>query len=193
MENISSTLLEKLKFLTTEDNKTIRKVFKISLTQVQDEPYLIFKEIRDYLKEHKDKIEDFRLESYVDTDNFSPVIVLHVIPVQEVRKHLVNSFWEKLAHLDIRPFLIGENVESIVQSFAYEFNTPVMREQLCSIIEQLIKSHSLVSTFTIEDRTTDQNIDEGNLNIGANYEGVFMSIEDFVFLLQSKNLLSKHE
>jgi hypothetical protein len=192
IENISKTLQEKLKFLTTEDNKTIRKVFKIPVAQVQDDPHQIFGEIRNYLREHRDKIEDFRLESYIDPESFSPVIVLHVVPIQEVRKHLINSFWQNLVHLDIRAFLIGENVESIVQSFSFEFNTPEMRAQLCSLIEQLLKSHSS-ATFAIEDRTTEENTDQGILNIGATYEGEFMSIEDLVLLLQRKNMLSKHE
>ena len=188
MENVSRTIKEKLQFLLTDDSKSLRKVFNLSLERLQDNPRAVFVEIENYIKEHKDKIDDFRFEAYIDEVTFKPVLVMHIVPILPIREGMLNSFWGNLANMDIRPFSISEKIETIFQSFAFEFNTPEVRTQLCWMVENVLKMHTAVD-FKVVDLTV---LNE-NTTVGIDYNGSITTIKEFLIFLCDNNLISKYE
>jgi hypothetical protein len=185
-ENLNQLIKQKLQTLVDDKEKTIRKVFNFSLEELQDNPRKTFATIRSYLRDHADKIEDFWFDSYVDENTFMPVLVLHVLPIETVRNHLINTHWKHIADLNIIPYTIEDNVIKIFNSFMFEFNDYATREQLTSMIEQLIKLYTVVD-FRIVDKTEE---DSTLINLAISSEYGETSLNEFLFILADNNKLS---
>lgn len=184
-ENLNQLIKQKLQTLVDDKEKTIRKVFNFSLEELQDNPRKTFTTIRSYLKEHEDRIEDFWFDSYVDENTFMPILVLHILPIESIRNHLINTHWKHIADLNIIPYTIEDNVNKIFNSFTFEFNDYTTRKQLSAMIEQLIKLYTTVD-FKIEDRTEEDSA--VNLSIASEYGET--SLNEFLFILADNNKLS---
>jgi hypothetical protein len=184
-KNFSKLIKSKLQFLLGEENKTIRKVFVFSVEKIQDDPISVFSEIFDYVELHSDKIEDFHFESYIDENTFAPTLVMHIVPVEEIRKGMINSFWRSVTDLDIRPFTVSKQIEEVANQFIYEFNTPEIRNQMCSIIESLLKAHT-----TEEFKVANSVDDSGNVYMLIDHENQLKSPKDFLIFLSRNNLLN---
>lgn len=185
-ENLNSLIKQKLQKLVDEKDKTIRKVFSFSLEELQDNPRKSFIAIKEYIKEHEDKIEDFWFDSYIDENTFMPMLVLHVLPVESIREHLINTHWSHIANLNVIPYTIEDNVNKIFNSFLFEFNNQTTRKQLASMIEQLIKLYT-DTEFRIEDRS-DEDSNSVILTVVSEYGE--LSMNEFLFLLADNNKLS---
>jgi hypothetical protein len=184
-KNFSKLIKSKLQFLLGEENKTIRKVFVFSVEKIQDDPISVFSEIHDYVELHSDKIEDFHFESYIDENTFAPTLVMHIVPIEEIRKGMINSFWKSVTDLDIRPFTVSKQIEEVANQFIYEFNTPDIRYQMCSIIESLLKAHT-----TEEFKVTNSVDHSGNVFMMIDHENQLKSPKDFLIFLSRNNLLN---
>jgi hypothetical protein len=185
-ENLNQLIKQKLQTLVDDKEKTIRKVFNFSLEELQDNPRKTFATIRNYLRDHADKIEDFWFDSYVDENTFMPILVLHVLPVETVRNHLINTHWKHIADLNIIPYTIEDNVTKIFNSFLFEFNDYATRTQLSAMIEQLIKLYTVVD-FRIVDKTEE---DSTSINLVISSEYGETSLNEFLFILADNNKLS---
>lgn len=180
--SVEKELKSKLEFLLSEKNKTIRKTFKISLTDVQDNPRKVFEEIMEYINEHRDKIDDYEIESYID-DTFSPIIIVKMIPIQDIRKSLINSFWEKLVNVDVRPYIISKKIEEIFSSFEFEFGSERTMRQLASLVETFLKS------YTREDFSIQAVNANGTVFLKINHMGRDKSVDEFISFLCDNNLM----
>lgn len=72
------------------ENPRLYKTFKFSMEDLQDSPERIL-EVVNYLEMHKDKIEDYVIHTWTDSESFSPVIMIEVIPNEEFRKYMRNN------------------------------------------------------------------------------------------------------
>lgn len=182
MEDLKKKIRERLQVLVTEKNKTIKKTFKFSLEKLQDSPRDCFDEIFRYLNEHEGKIEDFWFDSYIDEETFLPHLVMNVVPVESIRQHILNSHWEKLANVDIRPYTVQKKVEKILESFAGEANTPQVRESIKEIISQVLRTYIDVDFKVVLSEGTN------SVLLGVEYYGEFLSFQDFLIKVTDNNL-----
>jgi hypothetical protein len=185
--NIDLLIKEKLHVLTEERNKTIRKVFEMSIEEIQDNPRKSYQTIKDYIKQHEDKIEDFWFDSYVDENTFTPMLVLHVLPIASIRDSLINNYWNNIVNLNVIPFVVEDKISEIFQQFIFEFNDFSTRKHLSSMIEQLIKFYTNVEFFIDDDTSKDQS-DSGQISLIAVSEYGTMPLNEFLFLLSEKNM-----
>jgi hypothetical protein len=185
--NIDLLIKEKLHALTEERNKTIRKVFEMSIEEIQDNPRKSYQTIKDYIKQHEDKIEDFWFDSYVDENTFTPMLVLHVLPIASIRDSLINNYWNNIVNLNVIPFVVEDKISEIFQQFIFEFNDFSTRKHLSSMIEQLIKFYTNVEFFIDDDTSKDQS-DSGQISLIAVSEYGTMPLNEFLFLLSEKNM-----
>jgi hypothetical protein len=185
--NIDLMIKEKLHVLTEDRNKTIRKVFEMSIEEIQDNPRKSYQIIKDYVKQHEDKIEDFWFDSYVDENTFTPMLVLHVLPIASIRENLINSYWNNIVNLNVIPFVVEDKISEIFQRFIFEFNDFSTRKHLSSMIEQLIKFYTNVEFF-IEDATSKDQSDSGQISLLTVSEYGTMPLNEFLFLLSEKNM-----
>jgi hypothetical protein len=98
---------------------------------------------------------------------------------------MINSFWRSVTDLDIRPFTVSKQIEEVANQFIYEFNTPEIRNQMCSIIESLLKAHT-----TEEFKVTNSVDDSGNVYMLIDHENQLKSPKDFLIFLSRNNLLN---
>lgn len=192
MDNLRKKLKEKLRDLTSDQNKTIKKTFMFSVEKLQDSPEECFEEIYQYLSTHKDRIEDFWFNSYIDENSFLPTLVINILPQKEIRHHMINNHWEKLVNLAIdndKVNSIIESLEKVFQNFLYEFNTKEIRETIILAIKQIL-SNRITVDFEIVDFTNESLLDKGSVDIRVIYENKIFTFKDFLNHLSSKNLLN---
>lgn len=138
-EIIKSKLLE----LERDENKhTIKKEFSVSLEKLQDNPAEVMDTIRGYLKVNSDKIEDFSFTSYVNPVTFTPVLVMNILPVKDIRKYLVMDHWRELSDLDVTRFNVQDGVEDILARYAYENYTEEDKVVLLSELDTFLKKYT---------------------------------------------------
>jgi hypothetical protein len=196
MDNLRKKLKEKLRDLTSDQNKTIKKTFVFSIEELQDSPEECFEEIYQYLSTHKDRIEDFWFNSYLDENSFLPTLVINILPQKEIRHHMINNHWENLINLPIDNDIdidkvdsIIESLEKVFQNFLYEFNTKEIRETIILAIKQIL-SNRITVDFEIVDFTDKSLADKGSVDIRVIYENKIFTFKDFLIHLSSKKLLN---
>lgn len=65
------------KFLEAAEKPKLYKKFNFSREDLQDNPKVL-DEIADYLEEHKEKIADYRVLTFIDEMTFAPKIMLEM-------------------------------------------------------------------------------------------------------------------
>ena len=184
---IDLLIKEKLHTLTEDKNKTIRKVFKLSVEEMQDNPRKVYTLIRNYIKQYEDKIEDFWFDSYIEEETFAPILVLHVLPIESIRNHLTNNHWLNVVNLNVIPFIVEEKILEIFQRFTFEFIDLVTRKHIFDLIEQLLKFYTEVK-FHIEDNTSNEHIEKEEISLLVISEYGSMTLKEFLFFLSEKNM-----
>jgi hypothetical protein len=124
----------------------LRKVFTFSVEDLQDTPETCSMEIKDYLETHREKIEDFYFESYIDEETFSPVLVMHIIPNAEWRGFsllyrslmMKNQIFENLVPTKRRVSRIRKELENILNNYLFEFNDEKTRRSMASDIQKIL-------------------------------------------------------
>ena len=69
------------------DRPSLYKIFNFNMEDLQDRSDRLM-EIADYLKLHEGKYEDFSFHTWVDSENFTPVLMIQVVPNEEYRQHM---------------------------------------------------------------------------------------------------------
>ncbi len=88
MENTTQTLIDKLH--VSIENPRLYKQFDFSMEELSDNPEIILK-IVEYLEMHKDKITDFSIHTWTDSETFHNIIMLEVIPNEEYIKYMQSA------------------------------------------------------------------------------------------------------
>ena len=117
----------------------LRKVFSFSVESLQDNPETCFREIKEYLDMHSDKIEDFYFESYIDQETFAPIMVIHVIPNVEWRSKMMrNEIFENMLPAKILVSRIRQRLQNTMNNYLFEFNDTTTRKNMVSDIQKII-------------------------------------------------------
>lgn len=137
--------IEKVKAKLSElsknsEKKILTKFFEFSLEKMQDEPMQVFNELFSYLKSYEEKIEDFSLESYIHPETFKVILMVKVLPVEEIRKHLLMGHWERISELNLKAMEISSEVEKITVEQLQREDSPEIRKELSKIVEKVLSS-----------------------------------------------------
>jgi len=85
MENTTQKLIGKLK--GSIESPRLYKKFDFSMEELGDSPERIL-EVVEYLDMHKDKIIDYNIHTWTDSETFHTIIMLEVIPNEEYSKYM---------------------------------------------------------------------------------------------------------
>jgi prolyl 4-hydroxylase len=137
IEKVKAKLYELSK---NSEKKILTKFFEFSLEKMQDEPISVFDEIYSYLQSYEDKIEDFSLESYIHPETFKVILMVKILPIEEIRKHLLMSHWEKISNLNLEAMQISLEIDKITNEQLKREDSPLIRRELSKIIEKVLSS-----------------------------------------------------
>jgi len=130
----------------------LRKVFSFSVESLQDNPETCFREIKEYLDMHSDKIEDFYFESYIDQETFAPIMVIHVIPNVEWRSKMMrNEIFENMLPAKILVSRIRQRLQNTMNNYLFEFNDTTTRKNMVSDIQKIITTPGKYTLCTKSD------------------------------------------
>lgn len=160
---------------------TINKFFTFNLEDLQDDPEGCLGEIETYLEKHKDKIEDFFFESWIDEETFKPILMLKIIPSPEIAQHLFSSnLLNILLPSSMESDLLRERITNVLGKYAFEFNDDTTRKSIASDLEFMLTGVEVI------DKTTFENIDKGIHNFIVRHEDHEMTLEEYLELVASK-------
>jgi hypothetical protein len=164
---------------------TINKFFTFSLEELHDNPEKCLTEIEHYLEKHGDKIDDFTFESWIDEDTFKPILMMKMIPVEELAKHLFPSnVLNLLLPSSKESEILRNRITSVLSKYAFDFNDDDTRKAIASDLEFVL------SGVEILDKTTFESVDKGILNFIVRHEENEMTLQEYLELVASKK---RHE
>lgn len=160
---------------------TINKFFTFTIEDLRDDPEGCLDAIESYLERHKDKIQDFSFESWIDEATFTPVLMMKMVPVPEISQHLFPSnLFNSLLPSSRESEILRNRITNVLNKYAFEFNDDTTRKNMTKDLEFSL------SGIEIIDKTTFENIDKGILNFIVKYEGNEMTLEEYLELVASK-------
>ncbi len=137
---------------------TLNKFFVFTLEDLNHDPEGCIEVIEDYLEQHQDKIDDIEFDTWIDEETFSPVVMMRMIPNEELSKHLFNSnVLNNLLPSSVEAHLLRERVTRVFEKYKFEFNDEITRNSMKQEIEFILG-------VSIIDKTVDSNIDLGATN-----------------------------
>ena len=146
---------------------TINKLFAFTIEDLSQDSEGCLEVIESYIERHKDKIEDFFFESWVDEVTFTPILMLKMIPVPEIAKYLFPSnLLNVLLPSSKESEILRERITNILSNYSFELNDQKTRDSIVKDLEFIFPD------VTICDKTNASNIDKGILNF------IVMSGED---------------
>lgn len=178
MENLQEKLKERICEIASEKNKILRKTFKLNLADVQDDPESIVIDVYQYLKDHQDKIEDFWIEQYIDPETFAPVLEVKVLPVEDIRKHMINSFWEPLSNVNLGVVGLKLSMEDTVNTILSQEVDMEIKKSLLKIFKETITT--LVNLDSDDFQFSVDQDQNGNSKVNMEVQGERMSIQKFL-------------
>ena len=160
---------------------TINKLFPFSLEDLQQDPEGCLEVIESYLERHKDKIEDFFFESWMDEVSFTPILMMKMVPVPEIARHLFSSnLLNVLLPSSKESEILRERITNILSKYAFEFNEQEYRKGIISDLQFIFPEVEII------DKTAPENIDKGILNFIVKIDDNEMTLEDYLDLIASK-------
>lgn len=185
--SVFDKIQEKLKDMQTSV-KTIDKVFTFSMENLQDNPNKCLSEIKDYLEEHADKIEDYWFTSHIDQHSFKPILTMHVIPVESIAKSLKDDHWTSLAKADLTVEKMESDIREIFSHYLFEFNNKETRQSIVENVSSYF-SHLTEDKFKVKDETTPEVVDSGGCIFVVDRGGKEFTISEYIEYLYDNNLL----
>lgn len=173
-------IFEKIWDLQTKQ-PTINKFFVFTLEDLEQDSEGCLDVIESYLERHKDKIEDFFFESWMDEETFTPVLMLKMVPVPEIACHLFSSnLLNVLLPSSKESEILRERITNILNKYSFEFNEEETRKSIVKDLEFIFTDVEII------DKTTPENIDKGVLNFIVKTQDNEMTLEDYLELIASK-------
>jgi hypothetical protein len=178
MENLQENLKKRIHEILSEKNKIIRKTFRVNLADLQDDPESVVIDIYQYLKAHQDKIEDFWIEHYVDPESFTPVLEVKILPVEDIRKHMLNSFWESLSSVNLQVVGLKLSMEDTVNTILSQEVGMEIKKSLLRVFKETITA--LVNLDSDDFQFSIDQDHNGNTAVNMEVQGENMSIQSFL-------------
>lgn len=173
-DNIRYLLFEKLEDLQRRP-QTLKKFFTFSISDIEQDYEGCIEVMEDYIDSHRDKIQDFEFETWIDEVSMTPVLMLKMELVPSLGENLSNNrILNKLLPSTTESEILREELSNIFANFSYELNNEENRRSLLD----KIKYKTMI--FDIEDRTTDQDIDNGNVNFIITQGGKEMTLNEYL-------------
>lgn len=164
---------------------TINKFFAFSIEDLRDDPDGCIDAIEEYLERHKDKIESFHFDSWIDEATFTPVLMMRMNPVPAIADHLFPSnLLNCLLPSSREADLLRERITNILGKYAFEFNDEGTRIRVASELGFLFPETEII------DQTNSENVDKGILNFIVRFEDHDYTLEEYLELIASKK---RHE
>jgi hypothetical protein len=160
---------------------TLNKFFVFTLYDLKHDSEGCIEVIEDYLEQHKDKIEDFSFESWIDEETFKPILMMKMTPVPELAKHLFPSnILNQLLPSSKESDILRNRITNVLEKYAFEFNVEDTRKLIINDIEFVLSGVEVI------DKTTFENIDKGILNFIVRHEDHEMTLPEYLDLVASK-------
>ncbi len=160
---------------------TLNKFFVFSIEEITKDYEGCLESIEGYLETHKDKIEDFEFESWIDSEDFSFILMLKMKLVDSMSRHLIpSSVLNSLLPSSVEARILRERVQNILLNYSWEFSDEATRKNIIRELEICL------SVENIEDRTTSENIDRGVLNFIINQDSEELTISEYLSKIGNK-------
>lgn len=161
---------------------TLNKFFVFSIEELGNDYEGCLESIENYLETHKDKIKDFEFESWIDSEDFSFILMLKMKLVDSMSRHLIpSSVLNSLLPSSVEARILRERVQNIFLNYAWDFSTEETRKNIIRELEI-----TLALEKSIEDRTTPENVDMGFLNFIINHEGEELTLTKYLEKIEAK-------
>lgn len=112
---------EKIRDLQTKP-VSINRFFKINPRELDTDPERYLLEIEEYLERHGEKTYDFTLESWIDPEDFSLVVMVKIFPLPEIGVHLIPSnLLNLLVPSSYESDILRERVQNVFFKYEWDF------------------------------------------------------------------------
>ena len=178
MENIKTgirdLIFKKIEKLQRE-TQTLKKFFVFNITDLSDDYEGCIEVIEDYLEKHHDKIKDFSFDTWIDDITMQPVLMMKIELVPTMTIHLSNnSILNNLLPSSVEADILREEISEIFGQHAFEFNDEETRKSIISKIKFRLP------LIDIEDRTSNEDIDNTRFNFVVIKAGEEMTLNEYI-------------
>lgn len=173
-------IFKKLEELVTK-TPTLNKFFVFSIEELSNDYEGCLESIENYLDQHKDKIEDFEFDSWIDSETFNIIVMLKMSLDYSLARHMKPSnVLNSLLPSSVESQILRERIQEIFLNYNWDFNTEENRKKMILELEMVLGIQG------IQDRTTPQNIDLGVLNFIFNHEGQDLTLSGYLDAVAAK-------
>lgn len=173
-------IFEKLEDLVTK-TPTLNKFFVFSIDEINKDYEGCLESIEKYIEPHKDKIQDFEFDSWIDSETFSLVLMLKMHLDDSLSKHInPSNILNSLLPSSIEARILRERIQNVFLNHNWEFNNEENRKKMASELEMIIGIQG------IQDKTTPVNMDLGVLNFTISHEGNDLTLSRYLDVVASK-------
>lgn len=173
-------IFKKLEDLVTK-TPTLNKFFVFSIDELNNDYEGCLESIETYLEPHKDKIQDFEFDSWIDSETFSFVLMLKMHLDDSLSKHIKTSnILNSLLPSSVEARILRERIQNVFLNYSWDFNDGENRKKIVSELEMVLDIQG------IQDRTKPENIDLGVLNFIINHEGNDLTLSKYLEVVMSK-------
>lgn len=178
--DIRETILEKMEDLQ-RGPKTIKKFFPFTMGDLVDDYEGCMEVIEDFIDMHKDKIEDFEFESWIDEVTMTPVLMMKMYLVPTISNHLSNiTHLNNMLKSSVEADIIREEITNIISEYQWEFNDKKTRDDLANRLKFKLNADDVI------DSTTDVLVDEGKFSFVVVKDGKQMELNEYIDYIKSK-------
>ena len=173
--------------------KTIIKTFRFTIENLQDNQNEALNEVLKYLEDNS-KILDYHLHQNIDENTFSPLLEMHIIPIESISVHLENFTWEDSFAMNKKHSIskIRKDLDNILSNYLFEYNDSATRNSMCRELGEYFLSIDEHPEFL--DRTPLNDIEQGRCKLMIKdefYTKWEMSIDEYLNMLYGTGKFSK--
>jgi hypothetical protein len=173
-EEIRNLIFAKIEKIQRNE-QTLKKFFVFNSTDLKDDYEGCIEVIEDYLDQHKDKVMDFEFETWIDEITMQPVLMMKLYLIQSMSIHLSNNhILNNLLPSSVEADILREEISEIFHQHSFEFNKEEARKSIISRIKFKLP------LIEIEDRTSEDDIDNQRFNFVIKKNGQEMSLNDYI-------------
>jgi hypothetical protein len=157
---------------------TLKKFFRFSQTELKDSPEECFKRISEFLWEHKDQIQSYTFDNWIDSETFATVLMLEMDLVDPISKHIYpKNLLFDLLNPNQKSMVLRERIQNIMLLYEWEFNTEETRKEICERLS------TVLSGILIIDKTTPEIVDSQKMDFYVEYKGNELTLMEYIHLV----------
>lgn len=173
-KDIRNTIFQKIEKLQRSE-QTLKKFFVFNSIDLNDDYEGCLEVIESYIEAHKDKIQDFEFESWIDEVSMSPVIMMKIWLVPTMSRHISNiRLINNLLPSSTEAEILREEISEIFSRYSWEFNSENNREKILQDLRFKLPLNEIV------DRTDNSHIENGTTNFVITQGGDEISIHEYL-------------